>query len=196
MFFFSAFLATPVWPIGPKGPLSHLARPWGGPKSCIFQHFWPPQRAPRSPKELLGRFGCSKTHAFMCFPHPETQIATKTRVLGISTPPKRPLGAPGQKWPREQSKMLSWSIFRRAVFLKICPCTQTPYTQKHKPHTHIHTNTPIVLPPCAGTHTRIHTNTPIVLPPCAYTHTHIQTNLSPVAIYSKFNRCATYAMSF
>ena len=92
--------------------------------------------------------------------------------------PKRALDARAKKWPREQSKLLSRDAFWRADLLgKICPCAQAPYTQKRKPHTHIHTNTPIALPPCA------------------YTHTHIHTKNSFVAIYSKFKRCAAYAMT-
>ena len=51
--YFSTFLATPVRPIGPKGSLSHLGRPWSGPKPSILRYFWPPQCGPLAPKGSL-----------------------------------------------------------------------------------------------------------------------------------------------
>ena len=161
----------------PKGSLSHLGRPSGWSKTSYFSAFLATPVSPKEPKGAPWSPWLLKNARFHVFSAPGNTNCNKTTCFGHFDPPKRPLGARGQKWPREQSKMLSWDAFLEGRFFwKICPCTQTPYTQKRKPHTHIHTNTPIALPPCAYTHTHIHANTPIALPPCAYTHTRIHTN--------------------
>ena len=116
----------------------------------------------------------------MCFPHPEPQIATKTHVLGISTPPNGPWALGAKNCHGSNQKCSPGTLFGGRIFLEnlllytnpVHTKTQTPYTHTRK-HTHRFASV------------RIHT----------YTHTHKHTNLSPVAIYSKFNRCAIYAMS-
>ena len=92
---FPTFLATPAWAIGPKEPLIHLGRSWGGQKPCAFRHFWPPQRghwpqgAPDPPWPPLG---WPKTICFYVF------FANPVRPMGpqgLPWPPWPPLG-----WPK------------------------------------------------------------------------------------------------
>ena len=60
--------------MGPKGPLGHLGRPWGGPKPRIFTRFWPPQwgpLAPGGPLATLAALGVAPKLAFLrIFGHP------------------------------------------------------------------------------------------------------------------------------
>ena len=88
---FPTFLATPAWAIGPKEPLIHLGRSWGGQKPCAFRHFWPPQRghwpqgAPDPPWPPLG---WPKTLCFYAF------FANPVRPMA----PKGSLGHLGRPW--------------------------------------------------------------------------------------------------
>ena len=88
---FPTFLATPAWAIGPKEPLIHLGRSWGGQKPGAFRHFWPPQRghwpqgAPDPPWPPLG---WPKTLCFYAF------FANPVRPMA----PKGSLGHLGRPW--------------------------------------------------------------------------------------------------
>ena len=141
---------------------------------CVYGPF-----RPFLPYEKCGNAPYTQTHMythrlfsfFKAFPHPEPQIATKARVLGISTPPKRPLGARGQKLPREQSKMLSWDAFWRAFFFGKSALVHKPRTHKNANPIHTYTQTHPSL--CLRAHTHIHAYTQTHPSLCLRSHKHI-----------------------
>ena len=118
----------------------------------------------------------------MCFPHPEPQIATKTRVLGISTSPNGPWALGAKNCHGSNQKCSPGTLFGGPIFLENLPLytnpvhtkTQTPYTHTRK-HTHrfasvrIHTYT----------HTRKHTHRFASVRIHTYTHTHKHTKIRP-----------------
>ena len=124
-----------------------------------FSAFLATPVSPKEPKGAPWSPWLLKNARFHVFSAPGTTNCNKNTCFGHFDPPQT---APGRSGPKIATGAIKNALLGRFLeggfFWKICPCTQTPYTQKRKPHTHIHTNTPIALPPCAYTHSHIHAN--------------------------------------
>ena len=137
--------------------------------------------APWSPPWLV------KYVRFHVFSAPGTTNCNKNMCFGHFDPPKRPLGARGQKLPREQSKMLSWDAFWRAEIFGKSALVHKPRTHKNANPIHTYTQTHPSL--CLRAHTHIHTYTQTHPSFCLRAHTHIHTytpTLRPSHIYTDF----------
>ena len=107
--YFTAFFASTIVPMVPKGPLCHLGRPWGREKTRILRFFSPPQWRPCAPKGPLATvvaLGVAKIFVF----------------YGIFRYPSGAHGPPGAPWP-------PWSPLGRrktSYFTSVCATPVAP----------------------------------------------------------------------